>query len=261
MTIAQSIVLGIVQGITEFVPISSSAHLVIVPYILHWPQPSISFDVLLHLGTLISAVVYFRADIKAIMIHALAKNTSGGSSNISINILLSATAVTLVVALVLEDFAEKAFMHPKWVAGFLIITAIILILSERMSRKEKGFDQLNLTDAILVGLVQGLAVFPGISRSGITISTAMARRLGRSDAARLSFLLAIPVILLAAVSEMPQLLKEGISGGPEMLFGFLSAAASGYVAIKLLISFLSKRPLYVFAVYCAAVGVIGVAVF
>lgn len=257
MTYGQAIILGIVQGVTEFVPVSSSGHLVIIPQILGWQQPSLAFDVLLHLGTLMAAIMYFRSDLAEIISGLIHYRDPSKEPMKKLGLLLAcATIVTLMIALLIKDRAEAVFAKPVWVAAFLIVTSFILFAGEKLGRQEKTIEKLNLTDSIWIGVAQGMAIFPGISRSGATIAAGLCRRVNRDDSARFSFILAIPIILAAVAVEVPSLLGGQAGGGPELIAGFMASVVSGYMAIHYLVGFLKKRSLNVFALYCLIAGTV-----
>ncbi|MDI6799271.1 MAG: undecaprenyl-diphosphatase UppP [Actinomycetota bacterium] len=259
MSILQAIILGVVQGVTEFVPISSSAHLVILPEVLGWPQPSLAFDVMLHLGSLLAVLVYFRDDLP-ILIQSFFRgifdknNRKDAGFRLSFLIVVS-TIPTVIIAILFNDFFERLFASPISVSVLLILTGVTLSFAERLGKRERGLTSMQAKDSILIGLAQGLAVAPGISRSGATISTGLFLGLDRTSSARFSFLLSIPIILGAAASKIPDFLKLFIPGQISLLaFGFASALLSGYLCIKFLLSFLKSRGLYVFSYYCIMAG-------
>lgn len=256
MTIGQAIVLGIVQGLTEFIPVSSTGHLAIIPHFLGWQGPNLSFDVLLHLGTLCASVTYFRSDIKEIIMgffRSPVKVTEQGWSPLT---LIIATIATGIIALLLRSPVERILTEPRWAGFFLIITAALLAGSEAVSRQEKRLAGLNILDSLIIGIFQGIAVLPGISRSGATIAAGVFRKIDRADAARFSFVLAMPAILLSLALEVPDLMKDSLQMPGVLAAGFMTSALSGYFAIHWLISFLKRRRLYVFAGYCVILGVI-----
>lgn len=268
MDIIQAIILGVVQGLTEFIPISSSAHLVLVPWALGWDRPGLLFDTMLHWGTLIAVLGYFWRDWIAIVRgfwRSLTtpgpwRNAAGGrladpNSRLAWGIILG-TLPAVVLALLFEDFFESLFETPMAVAGFLLVTAAILIVSERFGRRVRDLPTLNIPDALVIGLAQAAAIAPGISRSGATIAAGLGRGLTREAAARFSFLLSTPAIVGAGVLQLLDLLSAGGSSLPlaAVVAGFVAAAASGYLCIKFLLAYLRRGKLYVFAAYCAIVG-------
>ena len=272
MNLIQAIILGIVQGMTEFAPVSSSAHLVLVPWALGWPNPGVAFDAILHWGTLTAVLVYFWRDWLRIIKGFFRTLTTRGpwntrpggrladsDSRLAWWIIIG-TIPALVLGLAFKDFFESLFSSPASVGALLLVTAIILVLGEQAGRRarDRGRDlgRMNMVDTLLIGLAQAAAIAPGISRSGATISTGLARGLKRDDAARFSFLLGAPIILGAGLLPLLDLIQTGGLSQelPALLVGFLAAALAGYFCIKFLLSYLRHGNLYVFAAYCAVIG-------
>ncbi|MCD6451514.1 MAG: undecaprenyl-diphosphate phosphatase [Acidobacteria bacterium] len=251
MSLIKAIVLGIVQGVTEFLPISSSGHLVVIGNILAVDTGgSVLFDILLHGGTLVVIIIYFREEIKSILFGFVRKDEEGRRFILPIIVAIVATGA---VVLPLKGIAEESFSYPERVAIFLLITGGIL-LATRFT-KERAGDGIPLLPAILVGIAQGIAIFPGISRSGITISLGLFLGLRRELAARFSFLISIPAILGAIILELPKLnLEGGSSLLYPYLFGTIAAAVSGYFSLALLIKMVRKLRLTPFGYYCLGVG-------
>ncbi|MDP8977824.1 MAG: undecaprenyl-diphosphate phosphatase [Actinomycetota bacterium] len=293
----QALVLGLVQGLTEFFPVSSSGHLVIVPALLGWPPPDLAFDVALHMGTAGAVVVYFRADLVAM---ARALVTRGDSPpgrfyrRLAVALVVSSVPVALI-GLGLKSTFERAFATPAVASGFLFLTAALLVAGERVrsarvgsaarigasgsgpahpSPTEQGprgvatgadvsdpvgrrLDELTLPRALVIGVAQTLALFPGVSRSGTTITAGVVAGLTREAATRFSFLLALPALAGAGVLSLPDLARPGMFGGLDLALGVLAAFATGYAAIHFLLRLVARERLTGFAVYCAAVGVLG----
>lgn len=269
MSIVQAILLGIIQGLTEFIPVSSSAHLVLVPWALGWPAPNLLFDTMLHWGTLTAVVAYFWRDWLAIargFFRSLAargpwSRRPGGrlaspESRLAWWIIIG-TLPAMVLGVLFDDFFESLFGAPVAVAVFLLVTAVILTLSERLGQRTRPMDGMAAADAWTVGLGQALAIAPGISRSGATIAAGLARGLTREDAARYSFLLSTPIIFGAGLKQLLDVAGSGTAGTPwpAVVAGTLAAALSGYLCIRFLLAYLRRGKLYVFAGYCAAAGV------
>ena len=268
MDLIQAIILGIVQGLTEFIPVSSSAHLVLIPWALGWPNPGIAFDTILHWGTLAAVIAYFWREWQRIISGFFRSLTTRGpwntrpggrlahSDNRLAWWIIIGTIPAVVLGFAFEDFFESLFASPASVGAMLLITALILTLGERFGRRERALDKLTLIDTLLIGLAQAAAIAPGISRSGATIATGLGRGLKRDDAARFSFLLGAPVILGAGLLQLWGLIEAGgISDAfPALIAGFLAAAVAGYFCIKYLLSYLRHGTLYVFAAYCAVLG-------
>jgi len=259
MSVFQAIVLGLVQGATEFLPISSSAHLVLVPWLLGWPEPGLAFDAMVHWGTLAAVVAFFWQDLLA-----LAKGWGRSLATRRLNdpearlawLILLGTIPGVLAGLLWADFFEGLFGSPAKVAGLLLATGAILAASERLGKRRRQMEDLNLLDSLLIGLAQACAIAPGISRSGATIAMGLWRGLQREAAARYSFLLATPIILGAGVLQLAKLLASGEVLGQlvPLVIGFLSAAANGYLCIEFLLSYLRRGKLYAFAIYCWAAG-------
>ena len=246
MNLIQAIILGIVQGVTEFAPVSSSAHLVLVPWALGWPNPGIAFDTILHWGTLTAVLIYFWRDWLRIIKGFFRTLTTRGpwntrpggrladsDSRLAWWIIIG-TIPAMVLGLAFKDFFESLFSSPPAVGALLLVTAIILVLGEQAGRRarDRGRDlgRMNMVDTLLIGLAQAAAIAPGISRSGATISTGLARGLKRDDAARFSFLLGAPIILGAGLIPLLGLIQSGglARDLPALLVGFLAAAIAGY---------------------------------
>ena len=268
--IIQALVLGIVQGLTEFIPVSSSAHLVLIPWALGWPSPSLAFDTMAHWGTAAAILIYFRREwlsiisgfLRSVIARGPWKAAPGGrlaspGSTLAWWLII-ATIPAAIVGLTLEEFVESLFDAPAAVGAFLLVTALILTLAERFSPAAKGDERLTLRRALAMGLGQALALAPGISRSGTTMSAGMAAGFKRDFAARLSFLMATPAILGAGLLQLADVVRAGdlLAQLPAMVGGFLGALAAGLLCIRFLLSYLRRGKLYPFSIYCAALGVI-----
>jgi len=269
MTILQSIILGIVQGITEFLPISSSGHLVLVPYLLGWeitPEAVFVFDVLVQVATLVAVFAYFWHDLIKItkaFFQGLYKRApfSNSDSRLGWYIIL-ATLPAGLAGLLLKDTLERAIDSPLATACFLFGTAGLLVLAEWLGKREHKANELSWQDALVIGIFQILALFPGISRSGATITGGMLRRLDRPSAARFSFLISIPIMLAAGLLATLDLFDIPNLGKilPTFVIGFIAAAVTGYLSIRWLLRYLSHRSLYGFAIYCTAFGLLNLIV-
>jgi undecaprenyl-diphosphatase len=255
----QALILGIIQGATEFLPVSSSGHLVIVPWILGWPMPSLAFDTIVHLGTLVAVVTYFADDLWRLIRdwggHLFLRWPSSDDSRLAW-LLIVGTIPAVIAGFVGEKLFERLFSAPVWVGGFLFITAALLVASERLGKRHKDVHQLTLWNAVLIGLAQAAAIAPGLSRSGATIAVGLFLGLRRPAAARFSFLLSIPIILGAGTLQLVNLASSQPENTtwPPLLIGFVAAAITGYLTIRFLLSYLRHGRLYPFAVYCALVG-------
>jgi undecaprenyl-diphosphatase len=271
MTLLQSFLLGIIQGLTEFIPVSSTAHLLIGQQVLGIPADDamFSFLVIVQLGTLVSLFAFYWKDLLTIVSSTFQVSRSMLTKpretwNLKPETLLGwyiilATIPALLAGYLLKDAVEALFKQPMLQASIrLFSAAILLTLAELFTRKNRSIESMTWLDALIVGLFQIIAVFPGASRSGTTISGGMFRGFDRPSAARFAFLMSVPVMLAAGgyemldVIQMPNL-SEFL---PLLAVGFVTAAIVGWFAIKWLIDYLSKRSLYVFAAYCAVVGTI-----
>ena len=266
MNLFQAFFLGILQGATEFLPVSSSGHLVLVPWLLGWASPGLAFDAVVHWGTALAVIAYFWRDwvslVRALTLRRLRADPSLEPSQGSRDARLAwfivlGTVPAALIGWLLEDFFEEMFARPAAAAAFLLVTAALLTASERFGRRERDLDALAWPDALLVGLAQALAIFPGISRSGATIAAGLARGLRREPAARFSFLLATPVILGAGLLKVVDLAQMGglAAQVPTLAIGFVAAGVVGFGCIHFLLRYLQRRRLYPFAVYCAIAGV------
>ncbi len=259
MNTLQAIFLGILQGLTEFLPVSSSGHLVVVPWALGWKSPGLVFDTTVHWGTLLAVVIFFWSDlvvlVKAAWDSLVRRSLDKPEARLAWGLVIG-TVPAAVIGAAFSDWFEALFQKPVYVGAALLVTALILFLSEWFGRKERGFTSVGWLDAIIIGCAQAVAIMPGISRSGATISSGLARGLERDTAARYSFLLSVPIIFGAGLLKLKDLLATGVTGHEIsiLLWGFAAAAISGYLAIGFLMGFVRRRPLYVFAVYCAVIG-------
>ncbi len=270
MSLLQAIILGIIQGITEFLPISSSGHLVIAPYLFGWNIPSedaFIFDVLVQVATLLAVFAYFRNELWQIakgFIVSLWKRQPFSSPQARLGwYLILASIPAGLIGISFKGLIEKFFSNPLAVAFFLLVTSGLLILGEMVGSRSRSIDQLNWKDAVVMGLFQSLALFPGVSRSGSTITGGMVRNLQRSDAARFSFLMSIPIMLAAGAVALSDLVDtpDVVSRLPSYLWGFLSAAVVGYLAIRWLLRYLTNHPLYIFAFYTASLAVFTILIY
>ncbi len=263
MTTLQAFILGLVQGLTEFLPVSSSGHLVLVPWWLGWENPGLAFDALLHWGTLLAVVIFFWRDWWE-MLMALVRKVQGKPAQGKDHLLLAILVGTIPAALLgflLEDFFESLFGQPATVAVFMIITGLLLIFAERWARSHqqgRSMEELSYVDAIFVGVGQALAIAPGISRSGSTIAAGLVRGLDRPTAARFSFLLGTPIIFGAGLLKLKDLMEMGAgsTGLTPLAVGFLTAFISGILAIRYLLRYLQNHTLNVFAYYVWAVALL-----
>ena len=258
MSTLQAAVLGAVQGLTEFIPISSSGHLVIVPEVLGWAPPGLTFDVLLHAASLLALVVYFRSELVGLGRELISRD---GDRRL-IWLLLVASVPAALAGLLLADYFERSFEDARSAAVQLVITAVILVGAEmvfaRRGEPGRDMDDLTYSDATAVGIAQAISILPGISRSGATIGAGLVLGVGRDAAARFAFLLAIPALFGALLLKVVELL--GSSGGgldaPAVIAGFATSLITSYAAIWGLLRYLRNRTLYPFAVYCVVAGIV-----
>jgi undecaprenyl-diphosphatase len=267
----QATTLGIVQGLTEFVPVSSSAHLVIVPFLLRWPVPDLAFDVAVHLGTALAVVVYFAADLARILASgarvALRRSREAdGERARLIPLLAVGTVPAAVVGFLGEGLFEDLFTTGEdvdrigalIVGLFLLGTAVLLMAGEGVlagrEGRGRGVDGVRFRDALVVGLFQAAAIAPGISRSGATIVAGLFMGLRRESSARFSFLLSLPAILGAAIVSLPDIPPEADSA--PMIVGAAAAAVSGFAAIAFLLRYLRTRTMRPFAAYCVVASAV-----
>ncbi|MBW7883057.1 MAG: undecaprenyl-diphosphatase UppP [Caldilineaceae bacterium] len=266
----KALILGIVQGATEFIPVSSSAHLVLVPWYLGWESPSLLFDTILHWGTLVAIVIVFWRDFIALLrawIMSLTQRSLADPDALLAWLIIVGTVPAVVLALLFKDQFESLFLNPRAVGVFLLVTAGLLTVSERLGRHQeqaRGLNQLNWIDAIVIGFAQALALAPGISRSGSTISAGLGRGVRRDIAARFSFLLGTPAFFGAGLFQLIDVgradMGQIVGNLLPLAVGFAAAAVSGVLAIRFLLAYLRTRTLYVFALYCLVVGLVTIAV-
>ncbi|MCP5095272.1 MAG: undecaprenyl-diphosphatase UppP [Chloroflexi bacterium] len=260
MTLFEAIILGIIQGATEFLPISSSGHSILIPAIFNLSETTLAASVVAHLGTLLAVIIYFFHDLWAIFTAALSSLRDRApmattESRLAWYIVVGSIPAA-ILGLLLEDWFESLFQNARWAALFLIGTAVILIIGERLISGQKTLEQMNWLDAIIIGLFQALALLPGISRSGSTIMAGLIRGLDRELAARYSFLLSVPIIFGAGLVQVPQMISEGAGSSFGILMAiFITSAVVGYACIYFLMAWLRERNLYPFAIYCALFGI------
>jgi undecaprenyl-diphosphatase len=260
MTLLHALLLGIVQGLTEFIPVSSTAHLLIGQRLFALPADDamFSFLVIVQLGTLVSLFAFYWKDLISVAKATLDFRHSTPERNLGIYIII-ATIPALLAGYFLKDKVEELFKQPMLEASIRLFTAAVLLtLAEWITKKNRTLDSMTWLDALFVGVMQVIAVFPGASRSGTTISGGMFRGFDRPSAARFAFLMSVPVMLAAGGYEMLDVLKMPDLGKflPLLAVGFLSAAVVGWFAIGWLIEYLSKRSLYAFAIYCGIAGLL-----
>lgn len=266
MDLLEAIILAIIQGVTEFLPVSSSAHLNLAPYLFRWPDPGLTFDIALHFGTLIAILIYFYKDWLQIVGQAFGMR-AGSDEELRRNrnllwLLVIGTIPGGIAGLLLEKYAETTLRSPVLTGAMLIVFGLVMWLAERVGSKQRDIASINLRDALVVGCSQALAIVPGVSRSGSTISAAMLMGLDRVAAARFSFLLSTPIIAGAALSAAHKLHKAG--GVPPdmkvpMIVGVAVSALVGAGVIAFFLNFLRRRTLFPFVLYRVIFGIIVIA--
>ncbi len=266
--IIQALILGIVQGATEFIPVSSSGHLVIVPWLFGWEPSPLLFDTILHWGTLTAIIIVFWRDFldifKATMSSIFNRSLADPNARLGWFIVIG-TIPAAFFGLFFKDFFESLVLNeeagPLAAGIFLLVTAALLIGSELITRNatvDRSLTGMNVRDAIFIGFAQAFALFPGVSRSGSTIAAGLVRRFRRDEAARFSFFLGAPTFLGAGLLQLGDALAtdsaEVAAMAPELIVGFLAAAVVGVIAIRFLLRYLRTHSLYPFAIYCIIMG-------
>jgi undecaprenyl-diphosphatase len=264
--LVQALVMGVVQGLTEFLPVSSSGHLIVVPFLLGFHDPfidSLAFSVMLHMATLVALLVYFRADWLRLIPAGLAalrdRSLRDDPERRLAWLLVAATIPAVIAGVLLNDVIESNVRSPGIVAGMLVVGGVLLWLGDRFGRHARGVGDVTFRLAFGIGVAQAFALVPGISRSGISIAAGLFAGLTREAAARFSFLMATPVIAGAGAWEALKLLRgEGgveVSAGP-LVVGMLAALVAGLAAIEVTLRYLRTHPVTVFALYRLAVAVV-----
>ncbi len=262
MPLYQAIVLAVVQGLTEFLPISSTAHLVLFPWLLGWKDPGLTFDVALHAGTLVAVLLYFRRTWKEMLVAALGRGNSDVPTRRENRelfwFLVVGTIPGALAGWLFEHAAEQQLRQPIVIGTALIAVGLLMGVGDRAQTRKLDLGQVNIMDSILVGSAQALAIIPGVSRSGVTMTASLFRGMSRENSARFSFLLATPVIAGAAFKRGVEIFRQGVR--PEVhtsfLLGTVVAALVGYMVIAVFLRFLERRTLKIFVVYRVALGVI-----
>ncbi|MDQ3674261.1 MAG: undecaprenyl-diphosphatase UppP [Gemmatimonadota bacterium] len=258
----QAFVLGTLQGLSEFLPISSSAHLFLTPWLFGWPARGLAFDVALHLGTGLAVAWYFRrdwVDLTRAAISMVRGRCIETNEQRRVLFLIIATIPGAIGGFLLQSKAESTFRNPLLVATTLIVMGIILWLVDKLVDRRRALGEMRWLDALIIGVSQVVALVPGVSRSGATITAGRALRFDRAAAARFSFLMSMPITLAAVVYEGPKALQEGAPIMP-IVVGIAAAAISGWLAIAVLMRFLSRHSYGVFAAYRVLLGIIVLAV-
>ena len=260
MNLFHAAVLGALQGFAEVLPISSSAHLILVPWLLNWPESGLTFDVALHLGTFFALSLYFWRDIIEMVVSFFAAITTRRLNTPALRLpflIIAATVPAAVIGKLFEHQVEAIFRsNPLLIASFLILFGLILGAVDLLGRKRLVLDEIKPASALTIGLLQCLALIPGVSRSGITITAGLMLGFTRESAARFSFLMSLPIVAGAALLKTVHLLKHGIPAGEglPMLVGLVFSAVTGYISVAFLLRFVQKRSLSPFVWYRVIVG-------
>jgi undecaprenyl-diphosphatase len=257
MTPLQAIALGVIQGLSEFLPISSSAHLTLIPWLLGWEDPGLAFDVALHFGTLLAVVWYFRMEWLALIRAAWGIITTGRIETPEkrrVIYLIIATIPGAIGGLLLQSKAESAFRSPQLIAIALIVLGLVLWLTDKLVDQRRVLGEMRWVDSLLIGLSQVIALIPGVSRSGSTITTGRGLRFDRESAAEFSFLMSMPIIAAAVVLEGPKALHQGGLTN-ELMSGVVASAISGWLAISILMRYVTRHSYGIFALYRILLGI------
>ena len=257
MSLLQAIVLGIVQGLTEFLPVSSSAHLALIPWAFGWKDPGLAFDVSLHFGTLLAVLWFFRDEWMRLIRSALSIVTTrrvDTPEKRRVIYLIIATIPGGIAGLLLEHYAESYFRSPALIAVVLIVLGLLLWVTDKVAPQLRSMDDMTWGQALALGVAQCFALVPGVSRSGSTITAGRALGFNRESAAVFSFLMSMPITAGAALKEVPKALHQhGLSA--ELLVGVLASAISGWLAITVLLRYVSRHSYGVFAAYRVLLGI------
>ncbi|HET6791482.1 MAG TPA: undecaprenyl-diphosphatase UppP [Actinomycetota bacterium] len=265
MSILQAIVLGLVQGATEFAPVSSSGHLILVPWMFGWgaigdPDLQKSFDVALHMGTLLGALIYFRSDVAryaAAWLHSIVTRRMSTPDERIAWALVVGTIPGAIIGALFEDVIQEKLGAPWLIAVMLVAFGIVLVVVDRRARSDRDFDSIGPKEGLLLGTAQALALQPGVSRSGVTITAARAMGLDRESAARFSFLLSLPIIAGAGAYKAVDLAQTGLQGyAAEFVAGMVASAISGFVVIWGLLRYLKRHDFTVFLGYRVALAAV-----
>lgn len=258
----QALVLAAVQGVTEFLPISSSGHLILVPYFLKWPDQGLAFDIATHVGTLLAILVYFRWDVRDLVIGFFTGQPRSADGDYNPRhlawMIVLATVPAGIAGLLLKDWVETQARSALLVAGTTIVYGVLLGVADRVGRHAKRLGEIGWPAALAIGVAQALAIIPGTSRSGITITAALLLGLTRPAAARFSFLLGIPIFSLAAAKQALDLFESGVTAAElmPMGIGLVASAVIGYAVIAWLLNWLRSRSLTVFVIYRLILGAV-----
>jgi len=261
VSLLHALVLGLVQGLTEFIPVSSSGHLQLVPFVLGWKAPTVAFDVAVHFGTLVAVVYVFHEEVGRLIRTAAHWRDSSDPEQQLLRLIVIGTIPAVIVGAALNHWVESAFQRPVVISGLLGVTGYLLFSAETKAEARKqparAIDDLTNRDAAIVGGWQAVAILPGVSRSGATIGGAMRLGIDRRSAARFSFLLSIPVIAGAIVFKLPDMAHQAATGLGSFIVGILVSGLSGFVAVKWFLRMIRLKGLRPFGVYCFLAMVAG----
>lgn len=262
MSFIDAILLGVLQGATEFLPVSSSGHLVLAQHLLgDFEQPGVLFDVLLHVGSMVAVFLYFWRDLCGLLSSLWRKDEKAAQQRYMVGLLIAGSIPTAIIGLLFKDFFIGLFERPAIVCVMLLVTGSLLWIAERLRNREVSRTKMSLVDAIVVGTVQGCAIIPGISRSGSTIAALLLRGVDGETAARFSFLLALPAVCGAALLSLKDLDSIAAASVLPYVAGTIAALITGLLCIHLLMGVIRRRRLHWFAFYCWFVGGLGLVFF
>ena len=268
MHLYQAVVLAVIQGLTEFLPVSSTAHLILFPWLLGWPDGGLAFDVALHIGTLAAVFLYFLRDWVELALAGIGMHYPAQASDQEVHqnrrlfwYLVAGTIPAAILGFLFEKKFEDAFRKPLPIAGAMIVVALIMWWADVRARHLRTLEQTTLGDSMYIGTAQALALFPGVSRSGITITAGLFRNMTRETAARFSFLLSTPVIAGAAVKELPKIMKLHHAGALDIpnstiLIAIAVSGLVGYAVIALFLRYLQTQTLKLFVYYRILFGIL-----
>jgi len=266
MSLFQAIILALVQALTEFLPVSSTAHLILFPWLLHWPDPGLAFDVALHAGTLLAVILYFFQDWIKLIACGLGMKYPASASAQEVSVhrrmfwyMVIGTIPAAILGKLFHHQIEDELRKPVIIGVSLVVIALLMWWADSRSRLNRKLESSNMGDAVAIGSAQALALWPGVSRSGITITAGLFRGFTREAATRFSFLLSAPVIAGAVLTELPKLIKLHKAGGlelpiPTLLVSILVSGVAGYFVIAFFLRYLQTRTLKPFIIYRLVFG-------
>lgn len=268
MPLYQAIILALVQALTEFLPVSSTAHLILFPWLLHWRDPGLAFDVALHAGTLLAVILYFFKDWLTLLVCGLGGRYPAGAKPEEVTqhrklfwYMVIGTVPAAVLGKLFHHQIEDTLRTPAIIGMSLVVVGLLMWIADRRANLTRRIEQSNLGDGLTIGAAQAMALWPGVSRSGITITTGLFRNFTREAATRFSFMLSAPVILGAVVNELPKLVKLHKAGGLELpistlIISILISGVAGYFVIAFFLRYLQTRTLKPFVIYRLALGIL-----